>query len=446
MTSQYITFLCNGAVPPKKRGKKQNEANEAKCLNYDQQDSNLTLSLPKLRLALTHISPRLVDLLEIASYTFCGDRLTSRGTAYQEHHDSWTRKLKFMIKVRDVDFWTGPVQNIITELLAFATGDAEITYEFQAKNGDMQCSLFDSGEFAFPSDTKTKIALFSGGLDSLSGAVDILESTQDSLCLVSHDSGNTGTHRTQKKLIGALQEKFGENRIAHYPFVCKLKISENKAVEETQRSRIFLYSSIAFTLATTYQLDYFYIFENGVTSLNFPKRQDMNRGRASRTTHPKTIHLLERLFSTISEAKFQIVTPFYNKTKADIVKILLNSSQGDLISSSVSCAHTRMNSRTATHCGCCNQCVDRRIATFASGLHEKGIYDIDFLENPLNKEGTTIVIDYFNFISQVHQMSLTDFCCSFANELADALFHLPQSEHHSRTAEIYQLFEDHSQT
>lgn len=274
MTSQCHTFLCNGAVPLKKRGKKQNEANEAKCLNYDQQDSNLTLSLPKLRLALTHISPRVVDLLEIASYTFCGDRLTSRGTAYQEHHDSWTRKLKFMIKVRDVDFWTGPVQGIISELLSFATGDAEITYEFQAKNDDMQCSLFDSQGFTFPSDTKTKIALFSGGLDSLAGAVDILENTQDSLCLVSHDSGNTGTHRTQKQLIGALQEKFGENRIAHYPFVCKLKMSANKAVEETQRSRIFLYSSIAFTLATTHQLDYFYIFENGVTSLNFPKRQD----------------------------------------------------------------------------------------------------------------------------------------------------------------------------
>ena len=43
----------------------------------------------------------------------------------------------------------------------------------------------------------------------------------------------------------------------------------------------------------------FFIFENGITSLNFARRQDLLNGRTTRTTHPKTIHLLQRLFSEI---------------------------------------------------------------------------------------------------------------------------------------------------
>ena len=89
--------------------------------------------------------------------------------------------------------------------------------------------------------------------------------------LFSHLS-QVGTIRTQRGLTAALREEYRE-RVTPYQFKTHLQGVGRK--EETQRSRPFLYGSIAFALATAFGRDRFYIYENGVTSLNFARRDDL---------------------------------------------------------------------------------------------------------------------------------------------------------------------------
>ena len=119
----------------------------------------------------------------------------------------------------------------------------------------------------------------------LAGIVDDLRDHNTRLCLVSHRSGQPSIGKTQRQLLKALDTRY-PGRVRPYRFDCHSRTGE-RAAEETQRTRFFLYTVIAFVLARNMGKHEITVFENGVTSLNLPKRQDMMHGRASRTTHPR---------------------------------------------------------------------------------------------------------------------------------------------------------------
>ena len=125
------------------------------------------------------------------------------------------------------------------------SGDRAYHFTFQPGHSTPPVSLFDTEKFQIEPQQSTKVILFSGGLDSLAGIAECLENSSDQLCLISHRSGQ-GTARTQDQLIKALHERY-PNRIKYYKFSCKL--SGIRAKEETQRTRAFLYTSIAYALS-----------------------------------------------------------------------------------------------------------------------------------------------------------------------------------------------------
>lgn len=57
------------------------------------------------------------------------------------------------------------------------------------------------------------VSLFSGGLDSLTGVIDLLEEEPDRrLCLISHNEGDQAS-TAQKTLIAALRAHYGAERL-----------------------------------------------------------------------------------------------------------------------------------------------------------------------------------------------------------------------------------------
>ena len=166
--------------------------------------------------------------------------------------------------------------------------------------------------------TRCGSRFFQVDLDSLAGALAILEETSDHLVLVSHES-QTGTMRTQKGLVEALETRF-PGRMSHYGFLCQLK--GERAPEETQRTRSLLYCGIGFAISQAYDLGELEVYENGVTSVNLQRREDLANARASRTTHPRTMDLLGRLFSMVAEQEFRITLPFQWKTKKGVIGVL----------------------------------------------------------------------------------------------------------------------------
>lgn len=404
----------------------------------------INVGLPQFVENLFHLPDRILDLLEIAAYIFGTDRCISRGKIDAVEYHSWSRNFDLFIKVRDFDFWSdAAVKDHLTDTLRFMMGDHGLNLSFQQNHSTPATSLFDKeGYKPFKKKNGLKVALFSGGIDSLAGALEMLESGQESILLACHQSNNT-TKRTQTKLCQAMDRSYPE-RVQLYPFYCNLR--EKRAIDETQRSRSFLFSAIAYALAASHEESCFYVFENGITSINLSRREDLFNARASRTTHPQTVAKLQSFYSLLSEKEFKIHQPFLNKTKGDVMEIIGRLAP-DLLSSSVSCSKASFAKGDATHCGKCFQCVDRRLAAFSKGLEKydhRGLYAFDIISERLDPEAKTVAIDYIRQAIDFSKDSPDQFHDNYLYELSQIFDYLPiKGNDNDRAEYLWDLYHRH---
>lgn len=417
--TQHV-FLCNSAALPKSVPADAHVL----TLNYLSSDPNrlVALKLPKFVDQCYHLPDRILDLLELAAYVFAADRATHRGAKDAVEFHAWSRYMLFVIKVRDAEFWNRPgVKERLCAALRFMTGDLEYSFEFVAGHTTPPTSLFDKEDFAIDLQGPASVVLFSGGLDSLGGVLERLETTNENIYLISHRSGQPSTKKTQAGLVRVLSDKY-HGRVHHYSFDCGL--ANVRGAEETQRTRAFLFGSIAFAVAHRIGLDSFFAYENGVTSLNFLRRQDLINAKASRTTHPQTHALMADFLSEVHGKQMKIVNPFWTKTKADVFTVLDSFKGRNLISSAVSCSKTFQRlGNNSTHCGCCFQCIDRRIAAYAAGLQDidnAGIYSTDIFKNRIEMDETrTTALDYVRQAVQFSKTNDDGFVMDRLAELSD---------------------------
>jgi hypothetical protein len=192
-------------------------------------------------------------------------------------------------------------------------------------------------------------------------------------------------------------------------------------------------------------LQSFNMFENGVTSINFPKRQSLMNARASRTTHPKTVALLQNLFSLIQEDGVCIRNPFLYETKTDVVTRLKELGHQELYPSAVSCGVARSMVAPATHCGGCNQCLDRRFAAYASGIGDydnSGQYEEDFLEEGLsNDDKKKSLLDFLRQAQRFVNSHPDKFGANYINELTELHGYLPEIPERDELATVERVHE-----
>ncbi len=417
---------------------------------------NLNIHLPKFVGDLNYLPPRLLDLLEIASYVYGADRNIPRGSKGDVEYHRWSREYHFAVRVRDHDFWQRPdVVASLDELLSFLSGNACYRFEFDGGHVTPQANLFDTEEFALTPNPDARVILYSGGLDSLAGVVEELDHSDRDLYLVSHRSGQPATSKTQVRLLEALSRPDptrphlrAAERLKHYRFGCSLRGGE-RAREETQRTRFFLYSTIAFVLASVLGLDAITVYENGITSLNFPKRQDLAQGRATRTTHPRTVAALNDFFSLVAGRSFRVDTPYFWDTKTDVLNRIAAQDREGLISSSVSCSKTFKVGGVGTHCGGCSQCVDRRFATWAAGVQdgvEGGIYATDFLtETVADGDMRTTIIDFVRQAKGFTDESIDAFYTNRASDLSDVYEYLGIADEEVAIERLWELCQRHGE-
>ena len=265
--------------------------------------------------------------------------------------------------------------------------------------------------------------MFSGGLDSLAGAVETVAGG-GKVVLVSHRSVSTLDAR-QNLLFKQLQQLYPDRLIRIPVWVNK---AEKFGREPTQRTRSFLFSALGTLVAQSIEASGVRFFENGVVSLNLPLAQEVLRSRASRTTHPLALHLLSSLCATIVENDFAVDNPFLFKTKTEVVASLETHKASRLIGSTCSCSHSMFQTKTQRHCGRCSQCIDRRFATLAAGqqcwdLSNDYVSDV-FIgprKDPLEK---AIAIDYVRHGLELARRGENDLAASFNTELSRAVRHV----------------------
>ena len=313
---------------------------------------------------VSNIPDLLIDLLEIAAYVYCGDQRASRGgEKLTEAGSNWRRGMRFVIPVRCPEIWSGAeLRQELEQTLDFLSDDH---YDFafveaQAPLAERSLYFPDLAEASFQPD---EIALFSGGLDSFAGAIDSIVNFGRKTVLVAHHSAPK-VLAAQKDLVGLLGQAGDGSRLMHIPV--NVTNEGIKPAEQTQRSRSFLFASLAFVIAQMFGKDEFTFYENGVVSLNLPIAHDVLGARATRTTHPKVIRGFERIFSLLAERQIEIRTPFMWLTKRDVVEKIVSAGFGEWLPKTVSCVHPMLWTRDVRHCGRCSQCIDRRFAVLAA--------------------------------------------------------------------------------
>lgn len=421
-------FVCSGAKvassDPLAKGKH--------CVELDSigQKSNVHISFENVaKVFQRDLSPRLIDFLEIAAYVFSADCATPRGTEWTDNNSTepWTRDLAFVIPVRQPDFWETPhVKGLLEEVLNFLSNDSYSFHFVPLQRDRVDQQYFEFGEKkVWPFGHPERVVMFSGGLDSLAGAVEAA-STGTKSVLVSHRSVSTIDAR-QRKLFADLEQRF-PGQLIHVPVW--INKAETFGREPTQRTRSFLYSALGTLVAHSVQAGGVRFYENGIVSLNLPIAQEVVRARASRTTHPIALHLLQALCAAVTERNFAVDNPYLFKTKVEVVATLANNKAAELIADTCSCSHLMFQTKTQRHCGRCSQCIDRRFATSTAGLlayDSDQDYVIDvFLgprKDPLER---AIAVDYTRHGIELHKRSEEELAAIFNTEISRAVRYEPK--------------------
>ena len=410
----------------------------------------------KVNLQIWDISSRMVqdvpdvltDLVEIASYVYCADQFTKRGTdLMRDMGADWRRHFTFRIPVRRPDLWTSaPVLAALTETLGFLSED-DYTFDFVRHPAlpSLQPYL-DFGERSYSCGFRPdEIILFSGGLDSFAGAVEELVGNGKNVALVSHQS-STMVASKQAALVDALRQRTRPGQLFHVPVV--VNKNARQGCEYTQRSRSFLFAALGIVVAALFRRKTIRFFENGIVSLNFPTAAHVLGARATRTTHPRVLEGFSRLFSTILEDDIKAENPFFWKTKSEVAQLIAGRGCADLIAETFSCTRVRQATRNGKHCGVCSQCIDRRFAILGAGLgqHEpEGTYEIDLLRDE-RKPGPdlTMAETYVLAAGKVAKMTEMGFLATYGQAYR-VLGNLPGSREEN-AKRIYELCKRHAET
>jgi hypothetical protein len=411
-------------------------------------DSNVTLKVSDIsEKMVANIPSVLVDLLEIATYVYCADQASTRGGGTSRNYGAkWRRQFKFHIPVREPDLWTSePVLSTLCDTLGFLSDDE---YQFTFKNLDKPPPVdqyLDFGPGGTSGFQAEEVLLFSGGLDSLGGAIQEAIADNRSVALVSH--------RSSPKFAGrqlTLLQDLKRHAPLKQPFHIPVWIHKEKGLgrEYTQRTRSFLYASLAAVVARIFDLWRIRFYENGVVSINLPISPQVVGGRATRTTHPQVLNGFSDLFSAIFQKPFAVENPFLSMTKAEVVKSIRDHGCGDLIKHTVSCTHTWETTTLKTHCGTCSQCIDRRFGTLSAGCPDsedpEEMYAVDLLlgERPPG-DSRTMLESYVRMAKRVRDMSDTAFFAEFG-EVHRVTRHIRGLTVHEAATQILALYKRHA--
>jgi len=327
---------------------------------------NIQLRIEDLHKTLCRDIPQqFFDLVEIAAYVYCADQALKRTTQDTDTFGGdWRRNIHFHVPVRCLDLWNSPeIKASLENLLGFLSDD-NYAFTFYPAN---RARAFQ-GYLGFSTENHSgrdfeRVVMFSGGLDSLAGAIEETLVNKTRVVLVTHESTSKNT-----KLLREIQEQLAAKSGSLKPLHIRVRANKRKDLgkEYTQRTRSFLFATFGVAVAKMMGLDTLRFYENGVVSLNLPVSAQVVGSRATRTTHPRTLAGFQNLFSLLGNAPFTVENPFLWATKADVVQKILKASCGEMIKASTSCAHTWERTKDFTHCGACSQCIDRRLAIIAA--------------------------------------------------------------------------------
>jgi 7-cyano-7-deazaguanine synthase in queuosine biosynthesis len=299
------------------------------------------------------------DLLLLGAAVYCADKTTSR----LHTPDAWTRDIAVWLPVGDPSAWDN---SDFDAALGFLTGDHWQISAYRQRLDPLASAAIDAEPLRADA-----VCLFSGGLDSLCGVIDLLEeSPTRRVVLVSHHEGGQ-TSTAQRRIYDALADHYGRDRVPRRALFLRPAPPNSRHQrplparrENTTRSRSVLFLSAALAIAAALGPDTpVYVPENGFIGINVPLTRARAGSASTRTTHPHFMELFGSAANAVGVSN-PILNPYRLLTKGEILAQSQNPTLlRRLALDSVSCSHpetARYVGRTQGNCGYCFPCLIRR--------------------------------------------------------------------------------------
>jgi 7-cyano-7-deazaguanine synthase in queuosine biosynthesis len=332
----------------------------------------------------TSLSPRLeelgdvpalhVDFVRLAVLVFLADRSSPReqGTGVR-----WDRDLELTLPVSAPDLWSETAEEL-ANLLHVLSGD-QWQLSFEQERLPRRRPVVEAG----PAQV---VCLFSGGADSLAGALEAQATTGTAPVLVSHWDANS-TAAVQTRLVDELAGLWGATPDHHRLQVRRRAHQVGSGLafpdEKSRRTRSLLFLALGLAVAAVRDAE-LWMSENGFTGINPPLSPERRGSLTTRTTHPGFLDGLVNALQRMG-LKADLRNPLAQLTKGEV---LVEATQhvpagraDAFFSMTHSCGKTPWFRGFAqgAQCGLCFGCLVRRGSFVASGLNDATEYIEDAL-------------------------------------------------------------------
>lgn len=283
------------------------------------------------------------DFLSVALAVFGADRFVLR----ERSEDAWTRVIQLHVELIEPDPWTA-VAAELESMLRFLTGDVwQLVFHAGGRERPLQKTQLTDRDC---------VCLFSGGLDSLIGAMDLVAAGKRPL-LVSQATPKEGKVQAfLAERIGLDAHRFAGKVTEHAP---------GRNHEQSQRARSILFFAYGI-LACSGISNELIVPENGLISINPPLTRRRIGSLSTRTTHP---HFLSGLQSVLDKVGIlvTITNPYAAQTKGEMLAACADARLSKLAPLSYSCGKGK---RKNAQCGTCVPCLIRRASFRAAGVKD----------------------------------------------------------------------------
>ena len=290
------------------------------------------------------------DLVTVARAAYLADRRVPR----EQAPDRWTRTIELTVQLLAPERWTATVRGELGSLLSTLTGD---TWQIIVESGAVR-----PPETLVKIRTAHEVALFSGGLDSTSFAVQRSAAQEGPLFLVT--CGQAPLTRQVNAVHDAVHN--GKGRCMPLQRMPLLPLSGEGEMDPSNRSRGLVFVACAVLHAAAQRVSTVSIPENGQVAINPPLTLSRLAACSTRSVHPWALDRVNRLIEDIG-GDVTMHNPLAGYTKGEVCAAAQDAGlSGVDLARTVSCAHPLSARRGSTsyHCGSCFPCLIRR-----SGMH-----------------------------------------------------------------------------
>lgn len=313
------------------------------------------------------VNPVAFDFLSIALAVVAADTFVDRGTWAA---NGWARELELEVPLARPAVWQD-VASDLERALRFLSGDIwKLSFRSGGKEPPLKEAVLRHFRTHIGIGPTDSVCLFSGGLDSLIGARQLVDEGRTPL-LVSHSY--RGDQSYQKYLAPRLRKSLPRFAANANPV-----FSGPNKNDTSMRTRSFGFlaygvvaASAVLTKKSSMESIELFVPENGFIALNAPLTRRRIGSHSTRTTHPSFLGQVQAIFHKVG-LPIRLENRYRHKTKGEM---LLDLKPGPELANTalatVSCGKWKRKSK---QCGHCVPCLIRRAAFAKAGITDTTSY------------------------------------------------------------------------